>query len=313
MARFFSGGAVSGAPASGASALTRGSVFRALRASRFCEKDAFLITPHIGPSPTPGVSLMEALDAETGPGTPAWEPGCHALAVESSPPKAFPVVLEHKPAQRPEARVELQTGQEAETESSFHQSHQSVHRSVSPAPHGPLPHLRNSTHVISDASLLANLDVPTFSDPWRGKGLANRQNGRPVRSTSPPARMNAQRSAPSPAGVLTAALPVTLPDEQNSRLSLPSQLSSPRSEALQSSTSVADWMGQQPAARFPVQRPSVTVGGDLVGSPKPMQRKSDAVREEVEDLDYMKALDTTVASDQERERLMLEWLLSKYT
>jgi hypothetical protein len=44
-----------------------------------------------------------------------------------------------------------------------------------------------------------------------------------------------------------------------------------------------------------------------------MQPKDDAVREEVEDLDYMKTLRKTVASDKERERLMLEWLLTKYT
>ena len=77
-------------------------------------------------------------------------------------------------------------------------------------------------------------------------------------------------------------------------------------------------MRQQPAASFPVQRPSVTVcEGDLVGSPRPLsvnvQQKSDAVREEVEDLGYTQTLKNTVASYQERKRLMLEWLLTKYT
>jgi hypothetical protein len=120
-------------------------------------------------------------------------------------------------------------------------------------------------------------------------------------------------------------------------------LSSSSSKLQQASESVADWMNQDPTARFPVQRPAVQVAGDLVANPRPlsgpltsifhkqiptaevaghlsprplkevMQPKDDAVREEVEDLDYMKTLRKTVASDKERERLMLEWLLTKYT
>ena len=121
------------------------------------------------------------------------------------------------------------------------------------------------------------------------------------------------------------------------------QLSSSSSKLQKASESVADWMSSPPTARFPVQRPAVQVAGDLVASPRPlsgpltsrfheqrptaqvaghlsprplrakMQPKDDAVREEVEDLDYMKTLRKTVASDKERERLMLEWLLTKYT
>ncbi len=130
-------------------------------------------------------------------------------------------------------------------------------------------------------------------------------------------------------------------------------LSSSSSKMQQASASVADWMNpafcgdfadvRLPTAGFPVQRPVVQVAGDLVASPRPlsgplasrfheprptaqvagdlspgplkatMQPKDDAVREEVEDLDYMKALRKTVASDKEREGLMLEWLLTKYS
>jgi len=236
-----------------------------------------LITPHLGPSAAPRVS-PRASDAEAARGPQvASHPGGHA-AVECSPPKAFPVVLEHKPAS-PGGRLELQRGAtplvSAETESTGHRSHESAHRSVLPAPNVLFPRPRTSTHVISDASMSATLDVSTYSDRSRGKEPANGQ------------------------------------------ISL--QPSSPPSEAVRASaSSVGDWMRQQPAASFPVQRPSVTVcEGDLVGSPRPLsvnvQQKSDAVREEVEDLGYTQTLKNTVASDQERKRLMLEWLLTKYT
>ena len=43
------------------------------------------------------------------------------------------------------------------------------------------------------------------------------------------------------------------------------------------------------------------------------KRSGKATKEEVDDLKYTKQLQQTVDSGEERERLMLDWLLSKYS
>jgi len=213
--------------------------------------------------------------------------------------------------------------------------------SENPGPVQPLPSGSNINFVYKTT----DADVPTFSEPKEARQALASARGleeRLQQSLATPLNSEAHAST------LRIELQEKLQEVQQvmaEKEALPwPQLSSSSSKLQQASDSVADWMSLPPlTATFPVQRPAVQVAGDLVASPRLLsgartsrfheqrptvqvagdlsprplrattEPKDDAVREEVEDLDFMKTLRKTVASDKERERLMLEWLLTKYT